>query len=112
MLERLAAHKAIGSAPREELEWLAAHGTLRHFAPGDILSAKGVPVAGLFIYLTGHVAVYAERAGGPSKLMEWRGGDVGGLLPYSRMTLPPGNSVAQEPTEVLVIPREDLPGVI
>lgn len=112
MIERLAAHKAIGSAPREELAWLAAHGTLRHFAPGDILSAKGQPVSGLFIYLSGHVAVFAERAGGPSKLMEWRGGDVGGLLPYSRMTLPPGNSVAQEPTEVLMIPREDMPGVI
>jgi signal transduction histidine kinase len=112
LIERLAAHKTLGGAPREELAWLVSHGTLRHLAPGDVLSAKGVPVAGIFIFLTGHVAIFLDRGAGRNKVMEWRGGDVGGILPYSRMVSPPGDSVAQESTEILVIPREDIAAMI
>ncbi len=44
--------------------------------------------------------------------MEWRGGDVAGMLPYSRLVSPPGDSVAQEPSEILEVPREDLTAMI
>ena len=40
--------------------------------------------------------------------MEWPAGDVTGLLPYSRLVSPPGNTVAQEPTEILLVPRGQL----
>ena len=112
LVDRLAAHKSVGAAPRTELEWLASHGTLRQIDEGQALSPKGVPVASLFVVLKGHVAIYVDRGAGRNKIMEWRAGDVTGLLPYSRMTTPPGDSVAQEPTEVLAIPREDLPAMI
>jgi signal transduction histidine kinase len=112
LVDRLAAHKSLGAAPRHELEWLASHGTLRHIAEGGVLSEKGVPVTRLFVILTGHVAIFVDRGAGRHKVMEWRAGDVTGVLPYSRMTSPPGDSVAQEPTEVLAIPRDDLPAMI
>jgi signal transduction histidine kinase len=112
MIERLAAHKTVGSAPREELEWLVGHGTQRTFAPGDILSQRGVPVAGMFIFLTGHVAIFIDRGAGRNKVMEFRAGDVGGVLPYSRLVSPPGDAVAQEPTEILAIPRDDIAAMI
>jgi signal transduction histidine kinase len=44
--------------------------------------------------------------------MEWRGGDVTGVLPYSRMTKPPGDTYVEEPTDTVVITRADLPGLI
>jgi signal transduction histidine kinase len=112
LVDRLAAHKSLGAAPRHELEWLASHGTLSHIAAGGVLSEKGVPVTRLFVVLTGHIAIFVDRGAGRHKVMEWRAGDVTGVLPYSRMTTPPGDSVAQEPTEVLAIPREDLPAMI
>ena len=112
LVDRLAAHKTVGGAPRTELEWLASHGTLRHIDEGQALSPKGVPVTNLFVVLTGHIAIFVDRGAGRNKIMEWRTGDVTGLLPYSRMITPPGDSVAQEPTEVLAIPREDLPAMI
>jgi signal transduction histidine kinase len=112
MIERLAAHKTLGSAPREELEWLVAHGTLRQLQPGDAISTKGVPVSGLFVYLTGYFAVFVDRGAGRNKLLEFRGGDVGGVLPYSRMVNPPGDTIAQEPSEILEIPREDIAAMI
>jgi signal transduction histidine kinase len=112
LVERLAAHKAVGGAPREELEWLVSRGTLRLLEPGDVLSTKGQPVVGLFLVLTGYIAIYLDRGAGRHKVMEGRAGDVAGILPYSRLVSPPGDSVAQEPTEIFVIPRGDLDAMI
>jgi len=112
LIDRLAAHKTLGGAPRAELEWLTAHGSLRHLEEDEVLTAKGAPVMGLFVVLTGHIAIFVDRGAGRHKVLESRGGDVTGMLPYSRLVSPPGDSVAQEPTEVLVVPREDLPALI
>lgn len=108
LVDRLAEHKTLGTAPREELAWLAAHGSLRQLSPGEILSHKGVPVTGMYVILSGHLAIFIDRGAGRHKVMEWHGGDVGGMLPYSRLVSPPGDSVAQETTEILAIPREHL----
>jgi signal transduction histidine kinase len=112
LVNRLAGHKAVGAAPREELAWLASHGSLRHLSEGEVLSAKGAPVAGLFIVLTGHIAIFVDRGAGRHKVIEWRAGDVAGILPYSRLVSPPGDSVAQEPSEILAVPRGDLAAMI
>ncbi len=112
LVDQLAAHKTLGSAPREELAWLVSHGALRHLDEGDILSARGSPVEGLFVMLTGHVAIFVDRGAGRHKVMEWWAGDVTGLLPFSRMVGPPGNSVALEPTVILALHRDQLPAMI
>ena len=106
LVDRLANHKILGAAPREELEWLAAHGTVRRLDVGGSLSEKGAPVEGLFAILSGRIALFIDRGSGPHKLTEWREGDVTGLLPYSRLVAAPGRSAVQEPAEVLVVPRE------
>jgi signal transduction histidine kinase len=108
LIDRLAGHKTVGKAPRAELEWLAAHGSLRHLDEGEVLTKKGVPVAGLYIILSGHVAIFLDRGAGRHKAIEWRAGDVAGLLPFSRLVTPPADSVAQESTEILAISRDDL----
>jgi len=108
LIERLAAHKALGSAPREELAWLVEHGTLRHLEAGEILTHKGKQVEGLYVVLTGHVALSVDRPTGPQKVIEWRAGEVSGILPFSRLKSPPGDAVAVEPTEILSLPREQL----
>jgi len=108
LLERLVAHKTLGAAPREELAWLVSHGSLRRLEEGDVLSAKGAPVTGLFVVLTGHLAIFIDRGAGRHKLVEWSAGDVAGMLPYSRLVSPPADSVAQEASEILAVPRDDL----
>jgi signal transduction histidine kinase len=75
---------------------------------GDVLSRKSHPVAGLYIVLSGHLALFADRGAGPTKIIEWRGGDVTGMLPYSRMVTPPADVSALEPVEILAIPRDRL----
>ncbi len=103
---RLSQHRMLGALPREELAWLAEHGTLRQFAKGDLLSSKGAPVVSMFVMLTGRFALFADRGAGPQKVVEWQGGEVGGLLPFSRLVSAPGDSVALEPAEILSVPAE------
>lgn len=92
--------------PRAELEWLAAHGSLRELETGEALSVKGHQVEALYIILSGRMALFIDRGAGPNKLMEWRAGDISGMLPYSRLNTAPGDSLALEPLQVLAIPRQ------
>jgi signal transduction histidine kinase len=108
LVARLANHRTVGVAPPEELEWLAAHGTVQRLEVGDALSVPGMPVEALFVVLSGRIVIFVDRGSGPHKLAEWRGGDVTGLLPYSRLVTAPGRSVVEEPSEVLVVPREQM----
>jgi len=108
LIDRLAEHKALGAAPRTELEWLVAHGFIRTLNIGEVLSRKGRQVEGLYIILSGRLALFVDRGAGPNKFIEWRGGDVTGMLPYSRLVTPPGDVSALEPVEILAIPRDHL----
>jgi signal transduction histidine kinase len=112
LVERLAAHRTLGSAPREQLEWLAAHGKLRRFEAGEPVARPGEPISDLYVVLSGHVIIRIDRGAGPRKAMEWRTGDVSGLLPYSRLQAAPGVSTVEEPTELLYVSRNCFPEMI
>lgn len=112
LVDRLAEHRTLGRAPREELAWLASRGSLEHRGAGEILSSKGSLVTGLYIVLSGRIALIVDRGAGPHTMLEWRAGDVTGLLPYSRLTRPPGDTIAQEPTDLLRIDRDCLRDLI
>ena len=79
---------------------------------GDVLTSKDGPVEGLHIVLAGQLAIYVDRGAGRRKIMEWRAGDVTGVLPYSRIVSPPGDVIVEEPSEVLTIHRNDFPEMI
>jgi signal transduction histidine kinase len=110
--DRLSAHRLLAGAPPDQLAWLAARGRLLHLEAGSVLSQKNLPVLGLYIVLTGHLSIHIDRGAGPQKVMEWRGGDVTGFLPYSRLVAPKGEVKAEEPTEIWLIPREEIPALI
>ena len=112
IIDRLIAHRTLGGAPREELEWLLAHGSLQQFNAGDVVASRTQRMDNLFILLDGHVAIYVERGGGKRKVMEWHSGDVTGVLPYSRMTTPPGDSTIVEPSEAFTVHKEHFPELI
>jgi len=112
LVDRLAAHRTIGSAPREELEWIAAHGRIRSLAAGELLSSHQRAVEGLYFVLSGLVTIHVDRGAGSRRVMEWRAGDVTGVLPYSRVQKPPGDAVVEEAAEVFMIGRDLLPDFI
>ncbi|HKQ56414.1 MAG TPA: ATP-binding protein [Candidatus Eisenbacteria bacterium] len=112
LVERLAKHRMLGAVPREQLEWLANHGTIRRFEPGDVVASPEAPINSLYVVLSGHITIRVDRGGGPRTMIEWTGGDVSGLLPYSRLTKPPGTTTVDETSEVLMVPAEHFPEMI
>ncbi len=112
IIELLASHPTIGKAPREELAWVAEHGTVIKYQQGEVVSSPTLTVPGLVILLTGRLAIYMNRGTGMRKVMEWQAGEVTGMLPFSRLTKSPGNVIVEEPTDVFMIPSNDLPALI
>ncbi len=106
LIERLRKHRTLGGAPRAELEWLATNGRVDHFAVGEVVAAHSRPMDRLYVVLEGRFSIFVERGGSRRKVMEWRGGDVSGVLPYSRMVTPPGDTVVDETTVGLGIHRD------
>ena len=106
LLARLAQHRALGHAPPAELAWLVAHGSRYVYECGDIVTRKGEQAQNMIILLDGHIVIRANRGAGSHKIFEWKGGDVGGAMPYSRGASPPHDACAEERTEVLGVDRE------
>ena len=108
LLARLAEHRALAGVPSAELEWLATHGTLERYESGDLLTRKGEVVRGLYIILSGHLSHMVDHGGTSVKAIDWRAGDVTGMLPYSRLVGSPGNTLVREPSEILAVDRSHL----
>jgi CRP-like cAMP-binding protein len=109
LVDRLAAHRLLAAAPREQLAWVAEHGQLLEFPAGHTLFRTGEPIVELYVVLAGRFSIRVHRGSGWRKVMEWRAGDVSGLLPYSRMTATPGDTRTDEPTEVVSVHRDQFP---
>jgi signal transduction histidine kinase len=112
LLERLAAHRTLSTVPHDQLAWLANAGVERTIEAGEILTPSTGPVRGLYVVLDGHLSIRVDRGSGPRMVMEWRGGDVTGILPYSRIKAPPGNVVAEERTQIVAVEAALLPRMI
>ena len=66
LIDRLAEHKALCAAPRSELEWLVAHGSILELNPGQLVSRKGRQVENLYIVLSGRLALFIDRVPAPA----------------------------------------------
>jgi len=112
LVDRLAALSTLAHIPRQELEWLVTCGHLEVWEVNTVVAPKGKRIEELWIVIYGNIAIRVDRGAGPRRVMEWRTGDVGGMLPYSRMTGPPGDTYIEETTEILLIPEECFPEMI
>ncbi|HET9798510.1 MAG TPA: ATP-binding protein [Gemmatimonadaceae bacterium] len=112
LVAKLAQHRALGHAPRSEHEWLVAHGRPHRYAAGDVATPKGQQTTTMLILFAGHVVIRGDRGAGAHKIFEWKPGDVGGAMPYSRGAVPPADAVAEEVSDVLMVGSEWFPEMI
>ncbi len=112
LLDRLKQHALLRDLPHEQVAWVAAHGRPRRLAAGELLYPQGTKVDALYLVLSGHLAIHVDRGAGRRKAMEWRGGEVTGLMPYSRLSTTLGDVAADEPTELVSVHRDDFPEMI
>jgi signal transduction histidine kinase len=106
LVDRLTQHKTLQDAPRAELEWLVARSTTGVIPKGQTFIVSGQAIDEMYVSLSGHLVFYATRAGGRRKIFEWRGGEVGGVLPYSRARTSPGEAIVEEEMEYLALHRD------
>ena len=112
LVDRLAALPNLAEIPREELEWLAAHGNFEVRLAGRVIAPKDKRIENLWVILSGHISMDVDRGVGPRRVIEWRTGEVTGMLPFSRMTGPPGNNLVEMESELLTIHEEHFPEMI
>src|ERR1700685_1384529 len=89
-VDELIAISVFSDLPPEGLTWLAAQMYTVNLQPGEILLRAGDPAEHLLVLFSGDIR--AERADGRVYIM--RGGQVTGLLPYSRLTHYPSTAHA------------------
>jgi signal transduction histidine kinase len=111
LVKMLVNHRTLGKAPLDELTWVAEHGVLSQIQPGVVVGKQGEVIDSLFIVFFGRLSTYMNLGTGMRKVSEWTGGDVTGLLPFSRLTVSNGETVVDELTEVLSLSRNDLPAL-
>jgi signal transduction histidine kinase len=112
LVDRLAALPNLAGIPRQELEWLATYGDLERRQAGSVMAPKGKRIETLWVILHGHISVHVDRGLGPRRVIGWRTGEVTGMLPYSRMTGPPGDNYVEEESELLTIHESHFPELI
>ncbi len=90
--------------PHPDLEWLQQHMEEVIVEKGQILRKDGDPAMHMSIILEG--AMEARRQGGGASVAFPIGeGDLGGVIPFSRMQHYPGNVVALRKTRLAVFPK-------
>jgi len=112
LTDRLAALPKLSAVPREELEWLVEHGTFEVHDAGAVIGPKGEPIDTMWVIVSGLLSVQVDRGVGPRRVIEWTPGELSGLLPYSRMTAPPGDNVVERRAELLAIRRDLFPEMV
>jgi CRP-like cAMP-binding protein len=112
VVDRLAAMTLLQGVPRQELEWLAAHGEVRTLPAGTVTSGLGQTVNEMWLMFTGRVGFHQPMGGGSRRLMEAVAGQVVGALPYSRALLSPGAVIVDEEVTALVLHRDHFPALI
>ena len=112
IVDKLAAHKMLAGVPRSELEWLATHGEFLSLKVGEIADRKGQPTERMVILFTGTASLFIERGTGRRHLIDTHGGEISGVLPFSRGIAPPSDVIVTEDVEALFVHRDWFPEMI
>src|SRR6185503_5855345 len=97
-IENLKKVVALSDLPEDHLQWILDHSEYKEYQDGAVLFKAGDPADIMWFIFEGKVEFYMSING---KLVHYYTfandavtGGAGGLLPYSRMKISPGNSYA------------------
>ncbi len=102
----------LADLPDVSLLWLAEHSEDRRSDVGTVIIREGDPAEYMNIILQGKVRFQREGAGAASATFTAQAGQIGGLLPYSRLTHYTGTVRAMEPTRALMIHKDLFPEML
>ena len=82
--------------PDEELAWFRDHGVEVELGRGEHMFERGQPADYMFVVVDGVIQRFEEIAGQWLVVATTARGEVTGMLPFSRMTHYPGNTVGPQ----------------
>jgi signal transduction histidine kinase len=84
-VDELKAVPAFAELTPEQLAWLAAHGELAEYGPGESIFESGQPAEDMVVVLEGSVEILFAVGGQLVPAITQRRGTLTGMLPFSRM---------------------------
>jgi signal transduction histidine kinase len=101
---------AIKDLPEEHLQWILEHSECREFEDGNLIARKGDPAEEMIFIVEGKVLFYMNVGNQLVHFFTFENdaqtGGAGGLLPYSRMKVMPGNSYASGKVRAYLLHRK------
>src|SRR6201994_5098866 len=73
-----------GDLPDDQIEWFLSQAEELHLEPGITYVQQGDPADSMFVILEGQLQSRGEF-GGEAVIFHSKAGDIGGVLPFSRM---------------------------
>lgn len=96
--------------PDEVLQWLLDHGEYEVYEADHLISDVGQPIEHMFFLFSGEYIFYMEANGRVVSTVSFKAddkfGQIGGLLPYSKMKTSPGRAFTGERSEVLLLHKK------
>lgn len=91
--------------PATDLEWIGERAELLELDAGDVLFGPGEPAEWMFVAVEGVLQARREPLGPNAPTFVFRAGDIGGTVPFSRMTSFAGAGRALTPSTVVRFPK-------
>src|SRR5260370_38315693 len=106
---KLRARQVFADLPQDDLLWFVAQCKEHHAATGDIIVREGAPADTMLIMLEGEMRARSEHGDPDGPVFTVRGGEVTGMLPFSRLKIVSVTGRAVLPTHYLVFPASNFP---
>jgi len=97
---------------QEDLEWFVSQSEELIAQPGEVTVREDTPADRMIVILEGEVRARKESGGGDGLVFTARAGDVGGVLPFSRMKKFTFTSRAVVRTRALAFPVTQFPELL
>jgi CRP-like cAMP-binding protein len=87
LVAKLRKIQVFSDLPQDDLLWFVSKGEEHRAAVGDILIREGEPADRMMVILEGEMRARSERGNPDGPVFTVRGGEVTGLLPFSRLKI-------------------------
>jgi signal transduction histidine kinase len=104
--DKLQKSAVFAGVPVQQLKWLTERANYLCLKKGEYLLRSGDPIDQMALLLKGHILITQQQGGNLKEVQELKPGDVSGALPYSRAKTAIAQSIAQEESELLMLPKE------
>jgi signal transduction histidine kinase len=109
LVTKLRAIQVFADLPQDDLLWFVAQCKEHRAAVGDIIIRQGTPADSMLIVLEGEMRARSEHGDPDGPVFTVRGGEVTGMLPFSRLKIVSVTGRAVLPMHYLMFPASNFP---